>query len=81
MSNISHSYFVVMIDLGKLGLEAIVQPEITEREVISRIKSGEYRDIVFIHHIEDGLVEDVTSELIDAAELTLKEEHRRARVA
>ncbi len=79
--HISHSYFVVMIDYGQRGLEAIVQPEVTRREVIARIKSHEYQDIVFIHHVDDGLVEDVTSELIDAAELELKEEHRARRDA
>jgi hypothetical protein len=68
-----------MIDFGRRGLEAIVQPEITRREVIARIKSGEYRDIAFIHHVDGLLVEDVTSELIDAAELELKDEYRAAR--
>ncbi len=78
-NRISHSYYVVMIDYGKRGLEAVVQPEITRREVVARIKSGEYRDIAFVHWIADGLVEDVTSELIDAAELELKDEYRAAR--
>jgi len=76
---IKHSYYVVMVDLGQLGLEAIVQPEITRRNVIDRIKSGEYRDVVFIHHVDDLLVEDVTAELIDAAEQELKDEHRERR--
>ncbi|MGM4997803.1 hypothetical protein AB8A05_03995 [Tardiphaga sp. 538_B7_N1_4] len=70
---ISHSYYVVMIDHGRLGLEAVVQPEITRREVISRIKSGEYDRIEFIHHVDGMLVEDVTGELIDAAEAELRE--------
>jgi len=63
----SHSYYVVMIDLGRRGLEAVVQPEITRREVIARICSGEYRDISFIHHIHDGTCEDVTDEIKAAA--------------
>lgn len=77
---INHSYYVVMIDYGRRGLEAIVQPEITRREVIARIKSHEYQNIVFIHHV-DGVMDatDVTSELIDAAELELKDEYRAAR--
>jgi hypothetical protein len=58
-----HSYFVVMLDLGRLGLEAIVQPEITRREVISRLVTGEYRDVHFIHEIADGEVSDVTLQL------------------
>ena len=44
-------YFVVMIDYGRRGREAIVDPEITRREVISRIASGEYKNISFIHEI------------------------------
>ena len=42
-------YFVVMIDYGRRGREAIVDPEITRREVVSRIASGEYANISFIH--------------------------------
>ena len=61
-------YFVVMIDYGRRGREAIVDPEITRREVISRVASGEYRDISFIHEIADGSVEDITAEILaDAA--------------
>jgi len=68
------SYFVVMIDYGRRGREAIVDPEITRREVVSRLKSGEYKNVAFIHRIEDGLVEDVTAELIEAAEQLAREE-------
>jgi len=35
-------YFVVMIDYGRRGREAVVDPEITRREVVSRVASGEY---------------------------------------
>lgn len=73
---INHSYYVVMIDHGRLGLEAVVQPEITRNEVISRIKSHEYQNIAFIHHVDGMLIEDVTGELIDAAEAELKAERR-----
>lgn len=64
----SPSYFVVMIDYGKRGREAIVDPEITRREVVSRLVSGEYDHVNFIHHVDGGLVEDVTNELFDEAE-------------
>jgi hypothetical protein len=57
------SYFVVMIDFGTKGREAIVDPEITRREVVSRLVTGEYRDVHFIHEIVDGAVADVTLEL------------------
>jgi hypothetical protein len=61
-------YFVVMIDYGRRGREAIVDPEITRREVVARVASGEYRNISFIHEIVDFAVEDVTNDiLIEAA--------------
>jgi len=62
-------YFVVMIDYGRRGREAIVDPEITRREVISRIASGEYRDISFIHEIVGSSVEDVTADILNEAAL------------
>ena len=62
-------YFVVMIDYGRRGREAIVDPEITRREVISRIASGEYRNISFIHEIADSAVDDVTAEILAEAAL------------
>lgn len=62
-------YFVVMIDYGRRGREAIVDPEITRREVVSRITSGEYRNISFIHEITDCSVADVTTEILDEASL------------
>ena len=51
-------YFVVMIDYGRRGREAIVDPEITRREVVSRVTSGEYKNISFIHEIADCAVDN-----------------------
>jgi hypothetical protein len=62
-------YFVVMIDYGRRGREAIVDPEITRREVISRIASGEYANISFIHEVADFAVEDLTEEILAEAAL------------
>ena len=62
-------YFVVMIDYGRRGREAVVDPEITRREVVSRIASGEYSNISFIHEIVDRSVEDVTEEILAEAAL------------
>jgi hypothetical protein len=62
-------YFVVMIDYGRRGREAIVDPEITRREVVSRIASGEYTNISFIHEIEGSSVEDLTEEILAEAAL------------
>jgi hypothetical protein len=62
-------YFVVMIDYGRRGREAIVDPEITRREVISRIVLGEYRNISFIHEVADSSVEDITADILSEASL------------
>jgi hypothetical protein len=60
-------YFVVMIDYGRRGREAIVDPEVTRREVISRVASGEYNNISFIHEIAGGAVEDITEDILAEA--------------
>ena len=60
-------YFVVMIDYGRRGREAIVDPEVTRREVVARVTSGEYRNISFIHEIADSTVEDVTEAILSEA--------------
>jgi phage head maturation protease len=64
-------YFVVMIDYGRRGREAIVDPEITRREVVSRVASGEYRNISFIHEVADCAVDDddITAEILAEAAL------------
>ena len=60
-------YFVVMIDYGRRGREAIVDPEITRREVVCRVASGEYSNISFIHAITDASVEDITADILGEA--------------
>ena len=60
-------YFVVMIDYGRRGREAVVDPEVTRREVVARVASGEYKNISFIHEIADRSVEDVTEEILAEA--------------
>jgi hypothetical protein len=62
-------YFVVMIDYGRRGREAIVDPEITRREVVARVASGEYRNISFIHEIADSAVLDITADILGEAAL------------
>ena len=65
----SMQYFVVMIDYGRRGREAIVDPETTRREVVARIASGEYSNISFIHEIADFSVEDITADILSEAAL------------
>ena len=71
-------YFVVMIDYGRRGREAIVDPEITRREVVSRVASGEYGNISFIHEIADCAVEDVTADILAEAGKAAVERSRLA---
>lgn len=73
MAKPSYSYFVVMIDRGKLGLEAVVHPEDTRRAVVEQLASGESKQVVFIHHVDGLFVEDVTTELFDEAEALARE--------
>jgi len=73
MSKISHSYFVVMEDFGKRGMEAVVTPETTRRAVVQFIAHGNYRNIVFIHHVDGLYIEDVTAELLNEAEALARE--------
>ena len=60
-------YFVVMIDYGRRGREAVVDPEMTRREVIARVASGEFANISFIHEIRDHAVEDITADVMAQA--------------
>ena len=62
-------YSAVMIDFGRRGREAVVDPEITRREVVSRIASGEYQNVSFIHEIAENMVEDVTEAILSEAAL------------
>jgi hypothetical protein len=62
-------YFVVMIDYGRRGREAIVDPEVARREVVLRVAAGEYGNISFIHEVMDGAVDDVTEEILTEAAL------------
>lgn len=73
MKKISHSYFVVMQNFGKRGLEAIVHPEDTRRAIVEMLASGESKHVMFIHHVDGLFVEDVTDELFDAAEALARE--------
>ncbi len=63
---VTHSYFVVCIDYGRKGREAVVDPEMTRRGAVDLIREriGDRRAIHFVHHIHDGVCEDVTNEML-----------------
>ena len=60
-------YFVVMQDFRSAGQEAVVDPAYDRAEIISRLKTRDYKDVAWIHEILDGTVRDVTFELIGEA--------------
>lgn len=63
----SRSYFVVMRDFGALGHEAIVDPNLSRSDIVNLICSGEYDNVVFVHHINAGIAFDLTDELMAEA--------------
>jgi hypothetical protein len=65
----THSYFIVMIDFGQRGLEAVVHPEVTRTGILDRVVSGEYdrERIVFIHHVDGLFIEDCTADILEEA--------------
>lgn len=65
----THSYYVVMIDYGKRGLEAVVDPELTKQNIIGRVASHEYdpERIAFIHFVDGLFIEDVTDDILSHA--------------
>lgn len=62
------SYYVVMQDFGARGLEANVHPEETREDILAMLKSGEFSNVVFIHHIDGVNAKDVTSEMTAEAD-------------
>lgn len=70
----NHSYYVVMIDYGRRGREAIVDPELTYSNIVGRVQTGEYKNILFIHHIDKTGVEDVTEAVLQDADVMVLEE-------
>jgi hypothetical protein len=57
-------YFVVMEDHGSLGMEAVVDPALTLVDVVELIRSNQYGAIAWIHHIHDGVCDDVTNAML-----------------
>jgi hypothetical protein len=61
------NYYVVMIDYGRDGREAVVDPEMTYNAVTERVRTGEYKRILWIHHIDENGVDDVTDAILHDA--------------
>lgn len=56
------SYFTVFQNFGHAGLEGISHPEMTRRNVVDAVRTGEWSNLYAIHFVdmETGFVEDVT---------------------
>lgn len=62
------TYLVCMCDFGRSGREAVVDPEMTRRNVIDRIASKEWENVLWVHEINtDGSWSDLTAEILEAA--------------
>jgi hypothetical protein len=67
-------HYAVYVDLGCLGMEAVVDPEQTRATVIDRLRRSDYLGPVrYVLHIVDGLAIDETDELIEASEQMARE--------
>jgi hypothetical protein len=62
-----YDYFVVCIDYGRKGREAVVDPDLTRAAVVDRIRSKEYSPIAFVHHVHGEHCEDITNEILSEA--------------
>lgn len=66
----SFEYFVICVDYGKIGREAIVDPEMTRLGAIAKVREilGDGNEITFAHRITmNDAPEDVLAELVAAA--------------
>ena len=70
----SMQMYILMVNFGRLGLEANVQPELTRRAIIEQARDiiAEGRNsIEFIKLVEGNECSDVTDEIIEAAWLSM----------
>jgi len=65
---IQPDYFVVMVDFGKIGREAIVDPNENWTDTLDRVHEAmnDGNTVLFVHHIHDGVVEDRSDEAFRA---------------
>lgn len=70
------SYFIIMRDFGKIGREAVVDPEMTYRGVIEAVTEANRgrSPVLFVHHIHDGTCEDITEQVFDEIDVDVEQE-------
>lgn len=59
------SYYLIIEDFGRGGLEGITHPEMTRRAVVDALRDGNWPNLWAIHFVDMDTrsVEDVTDEL------------------
>lgn len=64
----SPDLFIVMIDYGKIGCEAIVDPNDNWSDALAKVREarGDGKEIVYVRHVHDRVDEDRTQEALDA---------------
>lgn len=70
------SYFIVMRDFGKIGREAVVDPEMTYRGAVEAAATaiGDKTPVLFVHHVHDGVCEDITQQVFDEIDAGAEQE-------
>lgn len=69
-------FYILMIDYGRdvtkvHGLEAVVNPELTRRDIINQARdiiAGDRHSIAFIKYVDGNFIEDVTADILAEAE-------------
>jgi len=64
-------FYILMIDYGRDGREAIVNPEETRRGIVSEVRTilAEGRKgIAFVKFVDGDSIEDITQEIIHEAQ-------------
>jgi len=61
-------YFVVMIDIAKIGREAVVDPQNNWNDVLEKVAqaASDGDRVLFVHQVHDGSVEDRSEEAFRA---------------
>lgn len=67
-------FYILMVDYGKgpqrpMGFEAVVQPELTRRQIIEQARDflARGRNVAFIKFVDGNFIEDQTAELMAEA--------------
>lgn len=55
--------YVVFVDYGPLGIEAVVDPEDTRSGIVEDIATGQIDRVVSVIEIEDGMARDITDDV------------------